>query len=429
MDKSKKVTEYIKGHSTEVFVGFLFFFTFLIVGGIIWANEAKPVWYIVATFIAPVVLAVLSGKAIGRLRRGDEKGAVIDNPGEASMPLQTTSPAPPAMPSLSHYEQRGKVIETKYDLSCISGINSIPPSAGVLHITSSGFHDYKTDIDYILRKKGFAYEQEGKIELAIACLRKSNELRMFARKGYGITDYYSLVYMLASNGYKDEAEREKEKIDDFFRSLDFQANDSCLCDAKTIVSRVKKEAREFETDLVIMNTHHASCPECAKYQGRVFSLSGKDPLFPPMPKEFWKYGGIHPGCGHAFFPFIYGVSSDDLRDTLELYQTIPPMYSRDIVAFSNRPFVDDRSSDDIQRWIEHNEKRRKELEDQRIAREQMIENAHFHFQEKQKYKLILDNLPELAPKSYPGFRRMKVNNTPNYQKILAAAQEKGIDIE
>lgn len=46
----------------------------------------------------------------------------------------------------------------------------------------------------------------------------------------------------------------------------------------------------------------------------------------------------------------------------------------------------------------------------------------------QEYNMILDKLPELAPKSYSGYARMKTMNTQNYQKIVYKMKEKGIDI-
>lgn len=314
------------------------------------------------------------------------------------------------------------------DVCTPKDIEVIPEDAGDIKLSGETFHDYTSDIDYKLRKQGFEYEKEGKIDLAIASLKKSNEIRMHARKGYGIDDYYSLVYMLASHGFKDEAQIEKQKIDAFFSSFDF-ANDSFLCDAKVIVDRVVKEARNLKTDLVIMSVHGVACPECAKYQGRVFSLYGHNQKYPRIPDAFWKYGGIHKGCGHAFFPFIDGVSDGDLKYTLSIQKISDPRYTANIIAYSNRPFVDDRPKEELLKYYHHEAEKRKKEEEMRIAREQMIENAYFHSQEKKKYKLIQDNLPDICPKSYSGFRRMKINNTKNYQKLVEEAKKLGLDIE
>lgn len=216
---------------------------------------------------------------------------------------------------------------------------SIPQNASVHR--GSGIQSYTGDIDYYLRRKSHDYEDAGNIDLAVLCLKKSNEIRMFCRNGYRRDDYYTLVRLLARCGRVDEARAEKEKIDRFFDTLDDETNDSYALDYSFIVRRVVNAAKSFNTDLVIMSVHGNACPECAKYQGRVFSLSGKDRRFPKIPDVFWKYGGIHPGCGHSFYPFIYGVTDGDMSYTLSVQKISNRKYAKNIVAFSNRPFVDD----------------------------------------------------------------------------------------
>lgn len=108
-------------------------------------------------------------------------------------------------------------LEAKYDLSSAEGIMAIPRDASLHH--GGGIHSYTGDIDYYLRNKGYGYEKAGNIELAVLCLKKSNEIRMFCRNGYRRDDYYSLVRMLALHGRVDEAQAEKDRIDRFFDSL------------------------------------------------------------------------------------------------------------------------------------------------------------------------------------------------------------------
>ena len=45
-----------------------------------------------------------------------------------------------------------------------------------------------------------------------------------------------------------------------------------------------------------------------------------------------------------------------------------------------------------------------------------------------EYDWLWENLPELCPKSLSGYSRMKNSNSANFQKIVAAAKEKGFDI-
>ena len=112
--------------------------------------------------------------------------------------------------------------------------------------------------------------------------------------------------------------------------------------APATVCTVLNDAKLLGTDLVIMSSHGASCSECAKYQGRVFSLSGNSLPFPKIPEAFFKYGGIHEGCGHTFSPYIHGVTDPMLGYTLSFQKAVSPKYRNNIIAFSNRPFVDDR---------------------------------------------------------------------------------------
>lgn len=111
-------------------------------------------------------------------------------------------------------EEQDRWIETKYDLSTVSGIESIPLSPqdapGSSESSSTG------TVDMYLRTKGFGYEKDGKEDLAIACLRRSNEIRFSRKRGYRKDDYYSYIRMLVHFGHVEAARREKQRIDKFF---------------------------------------------------------------------------------------------------------------------------------------------------------------------------------------------------------------------
>lgn len=83
------------------------------------------------------------------------------------------------------------------------------------------------------------------------------------------------------------------------------------------------------------------CGECAKYRGRWFSISGKDKRFPKMPENY--------GCtcqGIDFYPVIDGVSEPEYC----------PKH-QNIIEYSNRPFVDDRTQAEKalhQRYLDEN---------------------------------------------------------------------------
>lgn len=68
-------------------------------------------------------------------------------------------------------------------------------------------------------------------------------------------------------------------------------------------------------DLFMISRHGSTCPICAPLEGRVYSLSGTDPVFPPLATAFGKidpngpntlsnsYLNIHPNCLHVLVPW------------------------------------------------------------------------------------------------------------------------------
>lgn len=94
--------------------------------------------------------------------------------------------------------------------------------------------------------------------------------------------------------------------------------------------RTLRLCKETDSDLVLMGSHGATCSECSKYEGRVFSISGKSKRYPKLPEQVFQYGGIHPGCRHSFMPW-----SESLR--------LPN--GQDAAKFSNKKFVDVRTND------------------------------------------------------------------------------------
>lgn len=115
---------------------------------------------------------------------------------------------------LAMREEQDAWIEYEYDLSTKSGIEAIPQDCfdapGSSPMSSTG-----TTAMY-LRKKGFGYEEQGNEILALACLKKSNEIRFYKKRGHRKDDYYSYVRMLVHFGHVDVARKEKERIDKFF---------------------------------------------------------------------------------------------------------------------------------------------------------------------------------------------------------------------
>lgn len=152
-----------------------------------------------------------------------------------------------------------------------------------------------------------------------------------------------------------------------------------------------KNAKQLKTDLLEASFPTPADAKTAMYRGRIFSISGNNKKFPKLP--------------------------DDILDTdIELYPFIwkssAPLYCKPgtEVKFSNRPFVDDRSLEEI-------------------AEFEKIQHAQIEQKKNRKdYKWICKHLPEISPKSLSGYTRMRNSNSKNYQKIVIAAKQKGYTI-
>jgi hypothetical protein len=54
-------------------------------------------------------------------------------------------------------------------------------------------------------------------------------------------------------------------------------------------------AMEYDSDLIQVSDHNTTTPQCELYEGKVFSISGKDPDFP----YYDDFIPVHPNCKHT----------------------------------------------------------------------------------------------------------------------------------
>lgn len=335
--------------------------------------------------------------------------------------LATSSMPDPAPPSeyLEMRDFEAQWLEKHYDFNSIEGVKRIPANKGLRCPTTSGVTG---QLYYYLRRKAYDYEKEGKAELAVACMKKSSELAIL---DYGNKiqkqELYPLVKILARNGQIEEAISEKGFVDRYCQEQQDELD-------KEIFRRVVSEAHELRTDLVIMSVLGVACAECAKYQGRVYSLSGNSRKYPKLPSFFYTTGRVHRGCGHTFSSFIDGVNDPMMEYTLSCHPLKNKIYGRDIVAFSNRPFVDDRTEAakaQANAYIaEQAAKAAKEKQDD----DNMIAYETQRGNDMRDYFWLKENIPQKCPKSVTGYRRMKTQNTKNYQALRQFAAEHGREI-
>lgn len=188
----------------------------------------------------------------------------------------------------------------KYDMDTLEGINSIPVPAKNYHTGN----DLKDCIYYILQRKATEHKKAGRMDCAIACLRKSNELSDYEPKPLlSEKEYLRLVkYIELTNDY-ELAQQELNKI--YQHHPEFKDKRiSNLIRIKNVLDRCKK----LNIDCVTISTNN-SCPICSKYNSKVFSISGKTKKYPKLPSEISKNGGFCPNCTLGIYLQFDGINS------------------------------------------------------------------------------------------------------------------------
>ena len=316
-------------------------------------------------------------------------------------------------------EEEHSWLEAHYDFSSVDSIISIPERKDLPRPPGKS---PTGEVYYYLRYKARIYEQAGECDLALACMKKSITLMQIKYgNSYGKNECYSYLRMLMRCGHSDKVQSLKEEFDLYYdNSLDqmrlrsFQAT--------------LKNASELKTDLLIMSVSGSTCPECAKYQGRIYSISGKAKKFPPLPAVVKETGIIHPGCHHCFFPYIHKVTKPNMDYTLSVHPLQNPRYGKDIVTFSNRPFVDDRTEECKQTALAAIEKRRQVKLNKQRRDELVFERIQKQQSDYADYEWLKTNFPEKCPATASGYRRMKTQNTKNYLILKKLASDLGREI-
>lgn len=150
-------------------------------------------------------------------------------------------------------------------------------------------------------------------------------------------------------------------------------------------------------DLVQFTEHYPTCALCAQFQGRVFSISGKDKRFPPLSKAFASgYRNIHPNCRHVLVAW------------LEEFQT--PEEVEEAIRKSNLPFEDPRNKEEID-----------------LYNQQQSENRQLR-QDLYQYERYKARLGEDAPKSFASFRKLKYNNKDEFKQLVQSYKIKNQQI-
>lgn len=293
------------------------------------------------------------------------------------------------------------VLEHRYDLSTVEGINAIPvprakeqPSGGVASVTGR--------IEYYLMLKAGQYEKAGEVDLALACFRKANQLMPVSSVEYDKDRYLRLPRYLRKLRRFDEARAEEAKIEQLFGDGNRFVSEKGWTEKRN--ADLFRNLRDFDTDLVEASYIRCCCSECAKYRERVYSVSGRDRRFPKLPETL--LAGSH-DCGITLWPFIDGVNSMSTHNGKDLE-------GKAIIKYSNRPFIDDRTPEELRDLAEIEQQKFADL-----AREQ----------NRIDYDWLWEHLPEHCPKSLSAYSRMKNQKTEKYKTLVAEAVKLGYEIK
>jgi hypothetical protein len=274
-----------------------------------------------------------------------------------------------------------------YDLDSLEGIESIeiPKYQPLKEIQSP-----VDNIEYILQRKATEHKRNGRMGLAIACLRKSNEIFPYSNFLWSSKDYMRLVEFLKQDNKFDEAREEEQRINELFQSSNA---------ADAVFDKTIENCNALNTDLVEMtDTNFCVCGYCAKFAKRIFSVTGKNKLFPVLPTYLSLNLKEHEYCVNNFYPFNYGTSVPTWN------------YVGGLKDWSNRPFIDERTPD------------------QKAYFEKRVRDSKQEIIDRENYDLLREKLPTIAPKSFGGFRRMKNLQSDKFISLYKAALSTGVDL-
>lgn len=288
----------------------------------------------------------------------------------------------------------------KYDLESVEGIRSIKVPNFKYQDIFAGY-GVTGSLDYVLRMKAGNFYNRKEKELCSVCLWKATELMLENKYGgWRKEDYDRLVNWHNALGMFDEA-RKAEKylqghpnyLGNSFKSLASQIKNSAL-----------ENAKRFNCDLIAFHDYGTGCcSECSKMTGRVYSISGKSKKYPKLPEYVKQHGNFHEGCRCTMTVFFD-------RET-EVYYKGKKVNA---VKASNRPYVDDRTQQEIKMYNKY-------IDGIKLKEEQEAD--------KKEYYSICELLPDIAPKSFSAYRRMKGQKTENFKRLVEIANANGISIK
>lgn len=285
------------------------------------------------------------------------------------------------------YEARYIVSDgQKYDLKDIESIKSIvaPKYTVDAPIGVTGY------IEYVLGK----HVPSGNDELDIEILITYTQLLKKSYWSYSAKEYFRLPKKFYEIGDFDNGDRFLEQLKEFVPHI-FDYNPLPKINLRDFVEQNRKV---YKGDLIEIKASYTRCEKCAIYASRVYSVNGEDARFPKCPEWIVEKGNVcDKGCGSAIFPFFYFPGQ-----TIQAYETYGGIILKDAISYSNRPFIDMRDADEVERFHK--------LQAQR--EDEMIKSTYY-MQNYRNFCYGKINNPKKTPKSFSAYMR-KLNKEGRY---------------
>lgn len=170
----------------------------------------------------------------------------------------------------NYNELKIEEFKSKYDLSTIEGINSIPISEAKRY--SDGGKSVVYMPEQILNRQATVYKKENKFDLAIACLKKANEMYPYSFYSYTRDNYERLTEFMILAGKYEEAKETHRNLDisigtrlDELRNLQryaVQSNTESFNDyQKHVIDPYVEESKEREQYYWLLENAHGIAPK------------------------------------------------------------------------------------------------------------------------------------------------------------------------
>lgn len=236
-----------------------------------------------------------------------------------------------------------------YDLENVLDIKRIPvPNFALSSPDFMSRYGATGSLDYVIRMKAGHARARGLIKESDELYKKAITLMQASGIAYDERQYLYFAKELLREGRFEESEYEERRAYSIIEAQRCAEAYPYKSLNQALFFQELRLCKELGRDHLHIMYLRGCCEQCAKYHGRVYSISGKDKRFPKIPDFILETGEIHPGCRHS-------ITSFDPRFTTIMFRGV----DTDAVIISNRPFVDDRTGSEKQAYNDYLKWRKK----------------------------------------------------------------------